>query len=73
MCRYRLRLHSEVIIWRSLSTNGSPFVRGKSGYDVEHDANAQKAKNYTNLVSKKREKANIKALHWNVNYGLANV
>ena len=49
MCRYRLRLHSEVIIWRGWSTNGSPFLRGKSGYDVEHDAYAQKAKNYRNL------------------------
>lgn len=49
MCRYRLRLDGEVIIWRCLSTNGSPFVRRKSGYDVQHDANAQKAKNYTDL------------------------
>jgi hypothetical protein len=52
MCRYRLRLHSEVIIWRGWSTNGSPFVRGESGYDVEHDANAQKAKNHRNLWEK---------------------
>lgn len=49
MCRYRLRLHSEVIIWRGRSTNRSPFVRGESGYDVEHNAHAQKAKNYRNL------------------------
>lgn len=50
MCRYRLRLHSEVIIWRGWSTtNGSPFVRGESRYDVEHNAHAQKAKNYRNL------------------------
>lgn len=49
MCRYRLRLHSEVIIWRCLSTNGSPFVRRKSGHDVQHNAHAQKTKNYANL------------------------
>jgi hypothetical protein len=30
-------------------------MRGKSGYDVEHDAYAQKAKNYRNL---EREREN---------------
>lgn len=50
MRRYRLlRLHIEIIIRRSLSIDGSPFVRRKSGNDVEHDAYAQKTKNHTDL------------------------
>lgn len=48
MCRYRLRWHRKVIIWRH-DRHRSPFVRRESGYDVQHNANAQKTKNYTDL------------------------
>lgn len=54
MCRYRLRLDSEVIIWRCLSTNGPPFVWRESGNDVQHDAHAQKAENHTNLNGREK-------------------
>lgn len=55
MCRYRLRLHSEVIIWRCLSINRTPFLWRKSGHDVQHDANTQETENYANLKSKKEK------------------
>lgn len=62
MCRYRLRLDGEVIIWRCLSANRSPFVWRESGNDVQHNAHAQKAENHTNLNGRERKLVECGAL-----------
>lgn len=62
MCRYRLHLHCEVIIWRH-DCHGPCLFGRESGNDVQHDAHSHIAKNYSNLAElhkhmKKKESQN---------------